>query len=159
MSRKHMSFYVFFLAGRELFTVATAVLNLHFLGGKKKEEEKSITSFIFQMQRKQSQLSMLVYTSRPFTPFSVTQSLLAGFTYIFLFFDLNKYFESMNHLSRWFSVEQEGGGNPSSCWEGIWEKCVSAAMIGNTLVDIAGGLEIKQQRNSFTVRAQEILTR
>lgn len=37
--------------------------------------------------------------------------------------------------------------------------CVSAAMIGSVLVDIAGGLEIKQQRNSFAVRAQEILTR
>lgn len=43
--------------------------------------------------------------------------------------------------------------------KGFGKKCVSAAMIGSKLVDIAGGLEIKQQRNSFTVRAQEILTR
>ncbi|KAK2529933.1 hypothetical protein Q9233_006318 [Columba guinea] len=40
----------------------------------------------------------------------------------------------------------------------VGKKCVSAAMIGSVLVDIAGGLEIKQQRNSFAVRAQEILT-
>jgi len=43
--------------------------------------------------------------------------------------------------------------------KGAAKKCVSAARIGNALVDIAGGLEIRQQRNSFMVRAQEILTR
>lgn len=43
--------------------------------------------------------------------------------------------------------------------KGSGKKCVSAAIIGSVLVDIASGLEIKQQRNSFTVRAQEILTR
>lgn len=32
-------------------------------------------------------------------------------------------------------------------------------MIGSVLVDIASGLKIKEWRNSFTVRAQEIRTR
>lgn len=32
-------------------------------------------------------------------------------------------------------------------------------MISSVLVDIASGLEIKEQRNSFTVRAQEIRSR
>lgn len=46
-----------------------------------------------------------------------------------------------------------------SAEKGSGKTCVSAAMMGSLLVDIAGGLEIKQQRNSFTVRAQEMLIR
>lgn len=67
----------------------------------------------------------------------------------------------MNRLSWWFSLETTWKQVEihQAAEKGFGKKCVSAAMIGSTLVDIAGGLEIKQQRNSFTVRAQEILTR
>lgn len=112
-------FMYFFSCWERDFTVEAVVLNLHFL----KKGKKGIISFIFQMERRQSELDMLVCTSKPCTQFPLTlELLLLGFTYSFPFFNLNKYFESMNHLFWWFSLKLEAGRNSSSCWKRIWEK-------------------------------------